>query len=137
MTVLARTARGAASLPAMDPVTGLSLGRIGLGIASLVAPSASARLFGIDAVANPQLGAINRMFGAREIALGAVTLASRGTLRRNMVLVGMAVDAADAASAGVEVAGGGLPKLQGSGLAAVAASAVATGVAALALSRGK
>lgn len=121
----------------MDPVTGLSLGRIVIGLGSLLAPSATARLFGIDAGANPQIGIINRMFGAREIALGAVTLASKGSLRRNLTVVGIAVDGADVASGALEVAGGGLPKLQGGALVAVAAGAVGSGIAALVLSRGK
>mgnify|MGYP000541219842 CR=1 FL=1 len=104
----------------MDPVTGLSLGRIALGIGALAAPGTTARLFGVDPDANPQLGIFGRMFGAREIALGAVTLAARGSLRRNLTVVGIAVDGADAASGVVELAGGGMPKLQGGALVAVA-----------------
>ncbi len=121
----------------MDPVTGLSLGRIVIGIGSLVAPSATARLFGIDPAANPNMGVINRMFGAREVALGAVTLVSKGSLRRNLTVVGIAVDGADAASGALEIAGGGLPKLQGGALVGIAAGAVGSGIAALVLSRGK
>ncbi|HWJ07724.1 MAG TPA: hypothetical protein VNS46_00015 [Nocardioides sp.] len=119
----------------MDPVTGLSLGRIVVGIGSLLAPSATARLFGVDAAANPQLGVFSRMFGAREIALGAVTLASKGSLRRNLTVVGIAVDGSDIASGALEVASGGLPKVQGGALVGVAAGAVGAGIAALVLSR--
>lgn len=121
----------------MDPVTGLSLGRIAIGIGSLVAPSGTARLFGIDAAANPNMGIINRMFGAREIALGAVTLVAKGSLRRNLTMVGIAVDGADVAGGALEIAGGGLPKVQGGALVGVAAGAVGAGIAALVLNRGK
>lgn len=121
----------------MDPVTGLSLGRIVIGIMALVSPSAAARLFGIDATANPQLGLFGRMFGAREIALGAVTLASTGALRRNLTAVGIAVDGADAAGGLVEISKGGAPRLQGGALVGVALGAVGAGVAALASNRGR
>lgn len=121
----------------MDPVTGLSLGRVVVGIMALVAPSATAKLFGIDAAANPQLGLFSRMFGAREIALGAVTLVSKGALRRNLTAVGIAVDGADVASGVVEIGTGGAPKLQGGALVGVALGAVGVGVAALASQRGK
>lgn len=121
----------------MDPVTGLSLGRIVIGIGALVSPSTTAKLFGLDPTTNPQLGVFGRMFGAREIALGAVTLVSKGALRRNLTLVGIAVDGADAASGVIEVKGGGAPKLQGGALVGVALGAVGSGIAALALNRGK
>ncbi|MEV5002249.1 hypothetical protein [Nocardioides sp. LML1-1-1.1] len=121
----------------MDPVTGLSIGRILVGIVALVAPSTAARLFGVTPAANPQLGIFGRMFGAREIALGAVTLASRGALRRNLTVVGIAVDGADVASGALEITAGGVPKLQGGALVGVAAGAVGAGIAALVLSRGK
>lgn len=119
----------------MDPVTGLSLGRIVIGIGALVAPGTTARLFGVDPAANPQLGIFGRMFGAREIALGAVTLASRGSLRRNLTLVGIAVDGADAAGGVLELRDGGLPRVQGGALVGIALGAVGSGIAALALSR--
>lgn len=121
----------------MDPVSGLSIGRILIGVVALASPATAARLFGVTPAANPQLGIFGRMFGAREIALGAVTLASRGALRRNLTVVGIAVDAADAASGTLEIASGGVPKLQGGTLVGVAAGAVGAGVAALVLNRGK
>ncbi len=121
----------------MNPVTGLSLGRIAIGVLSIVSPSLAARLFGLDLKGNPQLPVVGRMFGAREIALGAVTLASKGAVRRNLTAVGVAVDGADAASGLVEISKGGAPKLQGGALVGVALGAVGAGVAALASNRGK
>lgn len=120
----------------MDPVTGLSLGRILIGIGALVAPGPTAKAFGLDPVANPQLGFFGRMFGAREIALGAVTLVSRGALRRNLTLVGIAVDGADAATGITELQGGAVPKPAAGLLAGVAAGAVVSGAVALVRNRG-
>lgn len=80
----------------MHPVTGLSLGRIAIGATALAAPDLAAKLFRLDPVANPQLPYMTRMFGSREVALGAVTLVSRGGARRALTTVGIAVDAADA-----------------------------------------
>jgi len=82
----------------MNPVTGLALGRIAIGIISIFSPSLAAKLFRLDESNNPQLPYLSRMFGSREIALGALTLASSGAARRNLVLVGIAVDGADAAA---------------------------------------
>ena len=53
----------------MDPVTGLSLGRIALGVASLVRPERASTGFGLDAAASPGLPYVLRLFGAREMML--------------------------------------------------------------------
>ncbi|MDN5744358.1 MAG: DUF4267 domain-containing protein [Nocardioidaceae bacterium] len=121
----------------MDPVTGLSLGRIAIGAVAFAAPETGTKLFGFDPQANPQLGMFGRLFGAREIALGAITLVSSGSLRRNLTWVGMAVDGADAASAVVETSQGNIPKMAGGPMMGVALGAVAAGAAALAINRGK
>ncbi|HEY1118392.1 MAG TPA: hypothetical protein VGE43_11850 [Acidimicrobiales bacterium] len=119
----------------MDPVTGISLGRIALGIGAIVAPDPTARVLGLDPAVNPQLSYFGRMFGAREIALGAVTLASGGALRRNLTLVGIAVDAADAATGVAEVRARHIGKPSGAMLSGVALGAVVSGVAALVMNR--
>ena len=80
----------------MEPITGLAYGRIAIGALSLLSPSLTAKLFLLDPKANPQLGYMGRMFGSREIALGAITLASSGEARRRLVQLGVAVDGADA-----------------------------------------
>jgi hypothetical protein len=121
----------------MDPVTGLSLGRIGIGVVSIGSPALAARMFGLDAAANPQLPAMTRLFGVREIALGAATLTARGPARRSLVLTGVAVDAGDAASGIVGVGNQEIGKLSGGMLTVTALGAVATGVAALALGRAR
>ncbi|KRA86166.1 hypothetical protein ASD84_24135 [Nocardioides sp. Root682] len=118
-------------------MTGLSLGRIAIGVGALVAPAPTAKAFGLDPTNNPQLGYFGRMFGAREIALGAVTLVSKGALRRNLTLVGMAVDSADAASGAAELTSQTVSKLSGIMLIGGAVGAVGAGVVGLVLGRGK
>ena len=55
-------------------------------------------MFGLDIEKNPQGPYLARLFGSREIAIGTATLLARGTTRRNLVLAGIGVDAADAAT---------------------------------------
>ncbi len=108
----------------MNPVTGLSLGRIGLGVASLAKPDlVSSTLTGTSS--GPLL---TQWFGSREIALGTLTLLATGTARRNLVLVGMAVDAADAATAYVGTGAETLPRKLGLALTGVATGAVVAGL---------
>ena len=73
----------------MNPVTGLSLGRIVVGAISFAKPSVAAGMFGLDIENNPQGPYLARLFGSREIALGAATLLARGTTRRNLVVAGI------------------------------------------------
>ena len=47
----------------MNPVTGLSLGRIVIGAASVANPAFAAKAFGLDVVANPQTTFVMRLFG--------------------------------------------------------------------------
>jgi hypothetical protein len=107
----------------MNPVTSLALGRIAIGVASLAKPDLVAATMGQSS--SPL---ITQWFGSREIALGALTLVSSGGARRNLVLVGMAVDGADAGTAYAAVQAGALPKQAGYGLVAVAAGAVVSGL---------
>lgn len=112
----------------MEPITGLAYGRIAIGAMSLLSPSLTARLFLLNPKTNPQLSYMGRMFGSREIALGAITLASSGEARRRLVQLGVAVDGADAYTGIVTAASGAVPKKAGFLLTVVAAAAVATGV---------
>ena len=80
----------------MDPLIGLSLGRIAVGATAIADPARAATLFQLDPKNNGQLPLMTRMFGSREIALGVITLAARGRARRRIALTGVAVDGADA-----------------------------------------
>lgn len=116
----------------MDPVLGLSLGRIVIGVGSIASPSLTAKMFGLSPADNPQMGYFTRMFGVREIALGSLTLLSKGDARRRMVLAGMAVDGGDAAAGVIALARKEVPLLTGGILIAVALGAVGSGGASLA-----
>lgn len=108
----------------MNPVTSLSLGRIGVGVASLVKPDLVASTMGVPTSA-PLL---TQWFGSREIALGAATLLSSGSARRTLVLIGAAVDGADAATAYAAIEAEQIPRKLGLALAGVAAGAVVSGL---------
>lgn len=115
----------------MNPVTGLALGRIAIGIGALASPDLATKLFRLDGPGNPQLPYMTRMFGSREIALGAVTLVSRGAARRQLVTLGIAVDAADAFAGYDAMKNGAVDQKVGVGLVAPAALAVVAGVVGL------
>lgn len=108
----------------MNPVTGLALGRIAVGIASLAKPELVATSMG-QAPSSPLL---TQWFGTREVALGAVTLLATGSARRNLVLVGAAVDGADAATAYAGIQAGQINKQLGLGLVGIASGAVLAGL---------
>ena len=115
----------------MNPVTGLSLGRIVVGAVSFAKPSLAAGMFGLDVANNPQGPYLARLFGSREIALGAATLLARGSARRNLVLAGIAVDLADAATGVLGVQDKSVPARTGAMLVGPAIGAVLSGLAGL------
>ena len=108
----------------MNSVTALSLGRIGIGVASLVKPDLVQSTMGTTTT-NPLL---TQWFGSREVALGAATLLAGGGARRSLVLIGMAVDGADAATAYQAVEKEQMPRNLGLAFAGVAAGAVVAGL---------
>ena len=112
----------------MNPVTGLNIGRVVLGGLALVSPTSAAKVVGLDPVANRQLNYMTRMFGAREVALGALTLASTGQRQRDLVLTGIAVDATDTFSGVAAAFDGSVTKVRGAVLALAALGALVTGV---------
>ena len=72
--------------------------RSNIGLGAWLAPRLSGRLFGLDAEANPQLPYVGRLFGVRDVALGAGVALTSGSARRLWLQVGLACDAADAAA---------------------------------------
>ena len=112
----------------MDPITGLAVGRITVGTVSFLSPGLAARMFLLNPKANPQLAYMTRLFGLARDRLGALTLASTGAARRQLVQVGVAIDGADAVNGLVSAASGKVSKPAGLLLTVVAAAAVATGV---------
>lgn len=71
----------------------LAWGRIGLGAASLAAPGATSRAFGIAPA--PEVGYLTRIYGARAIALGAAYLLGGTPERDRLHLLGLGVDLSD------------------------------------------
>jgi hypothetical protein len=112
-------------------VTGLSLGRIAVGIVSFGKPSLAAGVLGLDLENNPQGPFMARLFGSREIAIGTATLLARGKTRRNLVLAGIGVDLADAATGVMGIQDKTLSVRSGVMLIAPALGAVLSGIAAL------
>ncbi|WP_121251382.1 hypothetical protein [Nocardioides ferulae] len=112
----------------MNPVTGLSLGRIAVGAVALARPDLAAKALQLDAAANPQLPYLSRLFGSREVVLGTLTLLATGSARRNLVLAGILVDAADAATGVLGAREGQVSKQAAAGLVAPALGAVVSGL---------
>ena len=115
----------------MNPVIGLSLGRIAVGALSFARPAVATKMFGVDIRDNPQGPYLTRLFGSREIAIGTATLLARGKTRRNLVVAGIAVDAADAATGVLGVQDKSVPARTGAMLVVPAVLAVLSGLAGL------
>jgi hypothetical protein len=115
-----------------DTAKALAIGRLAIGAVALIFPSVAARLFLLNAKANPQLPYVTRLFAAREIAVGAMALTAPENARTSMLSVGMAIDGSDAV-AGIAAARSGIvSKPVGVFLTGVALGAVAAGASALA-----
>ena len=112
-------------------MTGLSLGRIAVGVLSLVRPGLAVSMFGLDIGSNPQGRVLVRVFGSREVALGAVTLLARGSTQRNLIIAGIGVDLADAATGVLATQEKAVPVKTGVMLVAPAVGAVLSGIAGL------
>jgi hypothetical protein len=111
----------------MNPVIGLSFGRIALGTAALVNPQAAAKLLQLDPVTNPQVSYVVRLFGSREIALGVVTLLTRGKAQRGVIGLGVLVDGADAATGYLAMKDGTVSRKTAMTLVGPAVGAMASG----------
>jgi hypothetical protein len=115
----------------VNPVTGLSLGRIAVGAISFARPGVAATMFGLDIENNPQAPYMARLFGSREIALGTATLLARGSTRRNLLLAGIGVDLADAATGVLGIQDKSVSTRTGAMLIGPAVGAVLAGLAGL------
>ena len=115
----------------MNPVIGLSLGRIAVGAAAVANPELAARTFQLDPVSNPQLPYVTRLFGIRELAFGLATLMSSGRARTGIVGLGILVDAADGATGYLAMQDGTVSRKTAMTLMAPAAGAVLSGLVGL------
>ena len=112
----------------MNPVIGLSLGRIAVGVAAVANPHLAAKSLHLDPVGNPQVPYVTRLFGIREIAIGLLTLTARGTAQRGVIGVGVLVDAGDAATAYLAMQDGTVSRKTALTLLGPAVGAAASGV---------
>jgi hypothetical protein len=82
----------------VDPLEILAFGRIGLGLALMAAPGAASLGYLGRAASHPTVKFVNRVFGGRDVALGAWALMTRDdkAAYRQAVAVGVACDAWDA-----------------------------------------
>jgi hypothetical protein len=110
----------------MDNLTGLSLGRIALGTVAFAAPGLGLKALAFEG--GPQPSYLFRVFGARDLALGVLTLVAPPSQRLALVKAGIAVDAADAAAGLMALRSGGVRKPMGVVMTAVGAIAAVTGV---------
>ena len=105
--------------------------RIVIGLLSWFAPNLAGSLFGLNVKRNKQAPYLARLFGVRDVALGAGTLLAKGSARRTWLQMGLVCDTADAAAAGIGHRDGYLNAQTAVMLAAPAVAAVAMGAAAL------
>ncbi len=112
-------------------INGLSGLRLAVGVCSWATPRVAGRLFGLDAVANPQAPYLARLFGIRDVALAWGALSSTGSAQRKWLLAGLACDAADAAAGIAGGRAGYLPQVTSVLVTGTALSAAALGAAAL------
>ena len=110
----------------------LNCSRVVVGIASLAAPGQAFRGAGLDPRRNPQLPFMTRMFGVRDLVLGAGALGTSGDERRRWLQGGVAADAADAFAAMAGHRAGYLSTRGAVMLALPAITGTALGIAALA-----
>ncbi len=69
--------------------------RLTLGVAAYAAPSAAARIFGIDPDESPAMDSAVRLFGARELVLGLGLLGVASTGGRKWLVLGLVADGLD------------------------------------------
>jgi hypothetical protein len=90
-------------------VNAIAISRIAVGAGAWLTPNLSGRLFGLDPEGNPQLPYVGRLFGARDVALGAGTLRSPRKQKDLWLTAGVACDVADVAAGVLAGARGQLP----------------------------
>jgi hypothetical protein len=87
----------------------VAVGRIVVGAGAYLTPNLSGRLFGLDPDGNPQLPYIGRLFGARDVALGAGVLRSSKKQKDAWATAGLACDVADVGAGALAGIRGQLP----------------------------
>ena len=102
-----------------------------VGAAALAAPGKVFAGAGVDARANPQIALVTRMFGIRDVALGAGALSTKGEERRRWLQATIAADVGDILAVLLAHRGGYIPTAGAIMLGLTAATGTALGIAAL------
>jgi hypothetical protein len=115
----------------MDVIDSLSYGRIGLGLSLLLAPALTGRTYLGREASRPIVRFVLRMFGIRDLVVGALQLAAKGDKEasRKVIVAGIACDSVDALAA--YAAKDALPRWGRRLVLVAASSAVAAGGVAL------
>jgi hypothetical protein len=87
----------------------IAISRIAVGATAWLTPNLSGRIFGLDPEGNPQLPYVGRLFGARDVVLGAGAIRSPRKQKDAWLTAGMACDFADVAAGALAGARGQLP----------------------------
>jgi hypothetical protein len=103
-------------------INAIAVGRIVVGSGAWLTPNLSGRLFGLDPEGNPQLPYVGRLFGARDVALGAGALRSSRKNKNAWLTAGLACDVADVAAGVLAGARGQLPAASAALVSATAAT---------------
>lgn len=115
----------------MSPLKLLISIRVSIGAGTWLAPRLAGRLFGLDPPGNPQLPYVGRLFGVRDVVLGAGAQLATGDSRRLWLQLGLACDAADAAAGIIAGRNGEIPAFTTILVTAPALMGIALGAAAL------
>ena len=87
----------------------VAVARVAVGAGTWLMPNLSGRLFGLDPEGNPQLPYVGRLFGVRDVVLGAGVLRSPRKQKDAWATAGLACDVADTAAGAIAGARGQLP----------------------------
>jgi hypothetical protein len=113
----------------VQALQGISMGRLGFGVAGLLAPGLFLRQMGGKGADTPAAALVTRLWASREIVLGLVTLQALedGKPPKRIVQLNALVDGTDAVAA--LVAGRGIPLARRLGVLLGAVGATAASVA--------
>jgi hypothetical protein len=105
----------------------VAIGRIVVGATAYLTPNLSGRLFGLDPEGNPQLPYVGRLFGARDVVLGAGVLRSSKKQKDAWATAGLACDVADVGAGALAGMRGQLPPAAAALVTATAAGFAVAG----------
>jgi hypothetical protein len=116
-------------MPQQNPTTVLPALRIAVGAGAWAFPALTGKVFGFNSMDNPETVYMGRLFGVRDVVLGAGVLASSGEAKKLWWRLGILADLADATASYKGLKDGG-PKRGMVMATATALFAVGLGVAA-------